>query len=191
MEVDPYVGRQTSLNKRDHGQWLQIQRNTFTNWVNEGLRTRGIVIQDIRTDLSDGVNLVALVEALTRHRISGAVARPSNQYQKLQNITVALEAVSRDGVKIVNIDSSDIVACNLKLVLALVWQLVLKYQVGLSTTQNRAWILLWLKAVVPDCSISNFTTDWNDGIALHALLDFCKPGISPNWRQMDRMNSAE
>ena len=36
-------------------------------------------------------------------RVSGAVARPSNQYQKLQNITVALDALTRDGVKLVNI----------------------------------------------------------------------------------------
>ncbi|BFZ00344.1 hypothetical protein BsWGS_03383 [Bradybaena similaris] len=160
------VKRQMSLTTRNNGEWLQIQRNTFTNWVNEGLKSRGIVVEDLRTDLSDGVNLVALVEALTRHRIPGSVSKPSNQYQKLQNITVALDTVSKDGVKIVNIDSSDISSGNLKLILALIWQLVLKYQIGLSSPQHKSWILRWLRAVIPECSISNFTTDWNDGVAL-------------------------
>ncbi|KAK3780575.1 hypothetical protein RRG08_037514 [Elysia crispata] len=184
--------RQQALSSRNLGEWLQIQRNTFTNWVNESLRSRGIVIDDVRTDLSDGVTLVALVEALIKDRVPGAVPRPSNQYQKLQNITVALDALRKDGVKLINIDSSDIVAAELKLVLALVWALVHRYQVGgMALTQHKAWLLAWLHAVIPDCSVTNFTTDWNDGIALHALLDFCKPGLSSYWRTMNRLHRLE
>lgn len=185
MEAEP-LNRQLSLNSRSQGEWLQIQRNTFTNWVNEGLRPRGVKVDELMTDFSDGVKLVALVESLTRHTIAGAVTKPTNQYQKLQNVTFALDAVRRDGVKIVNIDSSDILERNLKLILGLVWQLILKYQIGLGGAQQKTWILKWLNAVIPECRIKNFTTDWNDGTALHALLDFCKPGLSPNWRNLDK-----
>ena len=97
------LDHRSSLTYMDQGQWVQIQRTTFTNWVNEQLRPLGVVVQELRTDFTDGVNLVTLVEALTGHPVSGAVRKPSNQYQKLQNITVALEAVAKDGVKIINI----------------------------------------------------------------------------------------
>ncbi|RUS80146.1 hypothetical protein EGW08_012103, partial [Elysia chlorotica] len=168
--------RQQALSIRSVGEWLQIQRNTFSNWVNESLRPRGIVIDDVRTDLSDGVTLVALVEALTKEKVPGAVPRPSNQYQKLQNITVALDALRKDGVKLINIDSSDILSAELKLVLALVWALVHRYQVGgTALTQHKAWLLAWLHAVIPDCSVTNFTTDWNDGIALQ--LENCQSAL--------------
>ncbi|XP_055868283.1 filamin-A-like isoform X2 [Biomphalaria glabrata] len=190
MESEP-LNRQQSLNSRSHGEWLQIQKTTFTNWVNEGLRPRGITVEDVRTDFADGVKLVALVESLTRHRVPGHVSVPSNGIQKLQNITIALDALTKDGVKLVNIDSSDIHECNMKLVLALIWQLILKYQVGLSGPQNKSWILKWLNAVIPECNIKNFTTDWNSGLALHALLDFCKPGLSPQWRNLDKENKVD
>ena len=61
---------------------------------------------------------------------------------------------------------TDITEGNIKLVLALIWQLILRYQVGLSNIQHKNWMLAWLQAVIPECDITNFTTDWNDGLAL-------------------------
>lgn len=172
----------------DQRQWLSIQRTSFTNWVNVQLHHAGVGvrIQDLKTDFSDGVNLVTLVEALTESSIYGAVRQPSNPYQKLQNITVALDTVAKDGVKIVNIDSSDISEGNVKLILALIWLLIQRYQGGMGAGQHRRWMLAWLQAVIPDCKISNFTTDWNDGLALCALLEYCKPGIAGDWPSLDK-----
>ncbi|XP_059151967.1 filamin-C-like [Physella acuta] len=183
--------RHMTLTSRNMGDWLQIQKNTFTNWVNETLRDTGVEVQELRTDLSDGVRLVALIESLTGHRISGTVSKPSNEFQKLQNITISLEAVKTDGVKIVNIDSSDVLEGNQKLVLALIWQLILKYQIGLSAKQNKTWLLKWLKAVIPESDVQNLTTDWNSGLALHSLLEFCKAGLAPGWRELDQNNKLE
>ena len=45
-----------------------------------------------------------------------------------------------------------------------------------------------LQAVLPDCQIRNFTQDWNNGIYLSALLDYCKPGMMPNW---DKLNPRD
>ena len=92
-----------SLAYTDQGQWVEIQRTTFRNWVNEQLRRAGVSIGELRTDFTDGVNLVTLVESLTGRSVPGVVRKPSNQYQKLQNITVALDTVAKDGVKIINI----------------------------------------------------------------------------------------
>lgn len=46
---------------------------------------------------------------------------------------------------------------------------------------------LWncLQAVLPECRVTNFTTDWNSGIFLSALLDYCEPGLFPHWKHID------
>lgn len=38
---------------------------------------------------------------------------------------------------------------------------------------------------MPECRVNNFTTDWNSGVYLSALLDYCQPGLFPHWRRLD------
>ncbi|CAH1104647.1 unnamed protein product [Psylliodes chrysocephalus] len=52
-------------------------------------------------------------------------------------------------------------------------------------------MLSWLQAVLPECKVSNLTTDWNSGILLSALVDYCRPGLFPHWRSLDRSNEIE
>ena len=52
-------------------------------------------------------------------------------------------------------------------------------------------LLAWFQASLPQCHITNFTTDWNDGMKLSALVNYCKPGLIPNWEQKDAENAAE
>ncbi|XP_060565823.1 filamin-A-like isoform X3 [Ruditapes philippinarum] len=181
------------LNVSSSSQWMEIQRNTFKNWVNEQLKSGGQSIFDLRTDFADGVLLVALIEILQRRKLPGAVRNPAHNHEKLHNITLALDAIAKDNVTLINIDSSHITEGNTKLILALLWQLVLRYQIGLSNFQNRSWLLAWLQAVIPECHVTNLTSDWNSGIALHALLEFCKTGLSPDWKHLnplDRVNNC-
>lgn len=51
-------------------------------------------------------------------------------------------------------------------------------------------MLAWLQAALPECKISNLTTDWNSGVNLSALLDYCEPGLFPHWRNMDPSQSV-
>lgn len=39
--------------------------------------------------------------------------------------------------------------------------------------------------MLPDCGVHNLTSDWNSGINLSALLDYCQPGLFSNWRELD------
>ena len=56
---------------------------------------------------------------------------------------------------------------NLKLILALVWHLILRYQIGKqSKVPPKKLMLAWINAVIPECGISNFSRNWNDGVAL-------------------------
>ena len=36
-------------------EWIQIQANTFKNWVNVNLRECGLEVEDMTTDFTDGV----------------------------------------------------------------------------------------------------------------------------------------
>ena len=83
--------------------WVVIQLNTFRNWVNEQLRQSDCQIEDLQADFSDGTKLCALVEALQGKPVGRFVTRPMNQLQFLENCTIALAAVTRDNIRLVNI----------------------------------------------------------------------------------------
>jgi len=170
--------------------WVEIQAHTFRNWVNDMLKDTGYQVQDLATDLCDGAALVSLVEVLQKRRLRKN-ARPVNQHQMLENATNALNAIVEDGIKLVNIGNVDIVNGNLKLILGLIWSLIVHYQIGRSKFPPKKLMLAWLKAVLPETGVNNFTTDWNSGIRLAALLDYCRPGLFPDWRELDPKNSID
>lgn len=66
--------------------------------------------------------------------------------------------------------AEDIHSGNLKLILGMVWRLILRYQIGRGKTPPKKLMLAWINAVVPGQSVTNFNTDWNDGIALQYVL---------------------
>jgi hypothetical protein len=78
----------------------------------------------------------------------------------------------------------DIVNGNLKLILGLIWSLIVRYQIGRSKFPPRKLMLAWLQAVLPECRVSNLTTDWNSGVLLSALVDYCRPGLFSHWRKL-------
>uniref|UniRef100_A0A2C9JF63 Calponin-homology (CH) domain-containing protein n=1 Tax=Biomphalaria glabrata TaxID=6526 RepID=A0A2C9JF63_BIOGL len=174
------------LSQRAGEHWIEIQKNTFMNWVNLQIQGSGYSVTDFEQDFDDGVKLCALVESLQNRKIGRVIKKPINQHQSLENVTLALRAIADDNVRLVNIGSEDIVNGSLKLILGLIWHLILRYQIGKTKVPPKKLMLAWLQAVIPENHISNFTSDWNDGIALHALIDYCQPGLAPNWRQLNR-----
>lgn len=118
--------------------------------------------------------------------------RPTFRSQKLENVSVALKFLEDEGIKIINIDSTDIVDCKLKLILGLIWTLILHYSISMpmwdgeempngtgGTPKQR--LINWVQNKMPDLPINNFTTDWNDGKAVGALVDSVAPGLCPDW----------
>ncbi|XP_052216529.1 filamin-B-like isoform X2 [Dreissena polymorpha] len=165
--------------------WILIQENTFRNWVNEQLRPGGMEVISLDSEFDDGVKLCLLIQSLQGKRIR-VIKNPKNHHQQLANVTEALQAIANDNIKLVNIGPEDIVNGNLKLILGLIWHLILRYQIGKSKFPTKKLMLAWLQAVIPEYKINNFTSDWNDGIALNALIEFCKPGLCPDWRNLSR-----
>ncbi|XP_068231445.1 filamin-A isoform X3 [Palaemon carinicauda] len=176
--------------KDQEDMWVEIQHHTFKNWVNVQLRDTGLKVEDLSEDLRDGLALVTLVEVLQKRRLR-KVKRVLNQHQALENVTTALNAISDDGIKLVNIGNVDIVNGNLKLILGLIWSLIMHYQIGQSKFPPKKLMLAWLKAVLPDCRVHNFTSDWNSGVYLSALLEYCKPGLYSNWKNLNPRNAVD
>ncbi|KAI3382075.1 hypothetical protein SNEBB_000636, partial [Seison nebaliae] len=189
-EIDDEMQRELA----DDAPWKRIQQNTFTRWANEHLKIINRQINDLQWDLSNGLNLIALIELLSHKKLPRHNKKPSFRSQKMENVAIALDFLEHsEGVTLINIDATDIVDGRLKLILGLIWTLILHYSIslpiweGLEEEEDRQSpkqkLLQWVQGKLPpDLPIRNFTTDWNDGQAIGALVDSCAPGLYPDWR---------
>ncbi|CDW56754.1 filamin C [Trichuris trichiura] len=191
---------QLYLQPQEYVGWKRIQQNTFTRWVNEHLRNVQMRVDNLETDLTDGLILIKLVEILSKKKLPRHNAKPTFRSQKLENVSVALTFLSNvEGIKLVNIDSSDIVDQRLKLILGLIWTLILHYSISVPIweddrdftdgTRKRQFqeppkqrLLNWLNTKLPQIPVTNFTSQWSDGRTLGALVDSIAPGLCPEWK---------
>ncbi|XP_064417245.1 filamin-C isoform X3 [Latimeria chalumnae] len=177
--------------------WKKIQQNTFTRWCNEHLKCMNKRINDLQKDLTDGLKLISLLEVLSQKKMYRKYhARPNFRQMKLENVSVALEFLDREHIKLVSIDSKAIVDGNLKLILGLIWTLILHYSISMPMWEDedeedfkkqtpKQRLLGWIQNKIPQLPITNFNRDWQDGKALGALVDNCAPGLCPDWETWD------
>ncbi|KAL8164409.1 UNVERIFIED_CONTAM: hypothetical protein K2H54_050708, partial [Gekko kuhli] len=84
--------------------WKKIQQNTFTRWCNEHLKCVNKRIGNLQTDLGDGLRLIALLEVLSQKKMGRKYnARPTFRQMQLENVSVALEFLERESIKLVSI----------------------------------------------------------------------------------------
>ncbi|XP_041637158.1 filamin-C-like isoform X6 [Cheilinus undulatus] len=183
--------------------WKKIQQNTFTRWCNEHLKCINKRINDLQKDLSDGLKLIGLLEVLSQKKMYRKYhCRPNFRQMKLENVSVALEFLEREHIKLVSIDSKAIVDGNLKLILGLIWTLILHYSISMPMWEDeddedakkltpKQRLLGWIQNKVPQLPITNFHRDWRDGKALGALVDNCAPGLCPDWETWDPTQPVE
>eukprot|EP00954_Amorphochlora_amoebiformis_P000989 78032-Amorphochlora_amoeboformis.AAC.1 len=74
---------------------LDIQQNTFTRWVNDELKLRGLKVDDVKTDLKDGLMLINLMEIISGKKIGRYNKHPVIIQQKLENLNIALNFMVR------------------------------------------------------------------------------------------------
>ncbi|XP_069499881.1 filamin-B isoform X2 [Ambystoma mexicanum] len=183
--------------------WKKIQQNTFTRWSNEHLKCVNKRIGNLQTDLSDGLRLIALLEVLSQKRMYRKYhQRPTFRQMQLENVSVALEFLERENIKLVSIDSKAIVDGNLKLILGMIWTLILHYSISMPVWEDegdedakkqtpKQRLLGWIQNKIPDMPITNFSHNWHDGKALGALVDSCAPGLCPDWESWDSQKPVD
>ncbi|CAB3406891.1 unnamed protein product [Caenorhabditis bovis] len=181
--------------RHDDAEWKIIQQNTFTRWVNNHLQKAGESINNLETDLSDGLKLIALAGVLSQKNVGKYNKKVNFRSQKLENVSLALNFFQyEENIKIINIGHTHIVDHNKKLILGLIWTLILHYSIsmgwiqekredGVSEETPKQKLLNWIRNRLPGMPISNFTSDWNDGVALGALVSSMAPGALNDWDQ--------
>ncbi|KAM6470410.1 filamin-B isoform 3-T3 [Liasis olivaceus] len=197
LEADSAAMPVTEKDLADDAPWKRIQQNTFTRWCNEHLRCVNKRIGNLQFDLSDGLRLIALLEVLSQKRMYRKYhQRPTFRQMQLENVSVALEFLEKENIKLVSIDSKAIVDGNLKLILGLVWTLILHYSISMPVWEDegdddakkqtpKQRLLGWIQNKIPYLPITNFNQNWQDGKALGALVDSCAPGLCPDWESWD------
>ncbi|KAF1942039.1 alpha-actinin-2 [Clathrospora elynae] len=164
-------------------QWVKVQQKTFTKWLNSKLKSREVEINDLITDLSDGIILIHLLEILSNESLGRYASRPKLRVQKFENVNKSLDFIRSRRIQLTNTGAEDVVDGNSKIILGLIWTLILRFTIsdineeGLSAKEG---LLLWCQrktACYDEVEVRDFSTSWNNGLAFCALLDIHRPDL--------------
>ncbi|GCC32670.1 hypothetical protein chiPu_0011134 [Chiloscyllium punctatum] len=114
-----------------HDEQEAVQKRTFTKWINSHLAKRNppIIVNDLFEDIKDGVMLLALLEVLSGQNLPCEQGRKSKRIHWVSNIGTALKFLEGRRIKLVNINSTDIVDGRPSIVLGLIWTIILYFQI--------------------------------------------------------------
>uniref|UniRef100_A0A8B9L4Z7 Spectrin repeat containing, nuclear envelope 1a n=1 Tax=Astyanax mexicanus TaxID=7994 RepID=A0A8B9L4Z7_ASTMX len=133
--INPFT-RKCPHNGKDEQE--AVQKRTFTKWINSHLAKRDppLVVKDLYEDIKDGVMLLALLEVLSGHKLPCEQGRKLRRIHWLANVGTALRflegrrSVYRGSpIKLVNINTTDIVDGRPSIVLGLIWTIILYFQI--------------------------------------------------------------
>merc|ERR1711974_282204 len=190
MADAPEIVRQEEKKDEPVPAWVNIQKRTFTKWMNNHLRRKGFpMIEDCQTDFTTGINLMNLIKALFPEMTMPKYNKnPKMRPHLLDNCTNALAMVDEAKVKTNFLKVTHLVDHDLKMILGMIWAIILHYQIaGISVEELTAkeGLLLWCQKKtagyreVDPPGIKNFTTSWKDGMALCALIHRHRPDLIP------------
>ena len=175
--------------------WKGIQKKTFTRWCNTYLKERMLKVDDLQTELSDGLKLIQLLEIISGKSLGRHNKKPKIPSHFMENLNICLKFLRDEGIKLVNIGAEDINKQDIKLILGLIWTIILRYQINMGEGKGaRSELLKWVRSKIPEYNIMNFSADWNDGKALCALGNALQPGTCPEHRSLDEsdaLNNAQ
>ncbi|XP_033991567.1 nesprin-2 isoform X3 [Trematomus bernacchii] len=103
----------------------QIQKRTFTNWINAQLSKRcpPSFVSDLFSDLRDGSQLLDLLEVMSGQPMKRQRGR--GVFQQRANIDTALNFLKKKSIKMVNINIPDIIDGRPSIILGLIWTIIL------------------------------------------------------------------
>ncbi|CAD6184179.1 unnamed protein product [Caenorhabditis auriculariae] len=119
----------------------KVQKNTFTRWINYHLEehsSSGRVVE-LFEDFRDGVLLCHLIEVLTGEALAVHKGRVSKRVHHIANLTTALTVLRRRGLELINNNAADIADGNPRIILGLVWQIILHFQIETNLLLLREW----------------------------------------------------
>ncbi|KAM6968565.1 uncharacterized protein clmna [Tautogolabrus adspersus] len=108
-----------------------VQKRTFTRWMNLHLEKCDppIEVHDLFRDIQDGHILMALLEELSGCKLLHGFKKSSHRIFRLNNIAKVLSFLEERNVKLVSIDASDVADGNSSIILGLIWNIILFFQI--------------------------------------------------------------
>uniref|UniRef100_A0A8C1VA14 Calmin n=1 Tax=Cyprinus carpio TaxID=7962 RepID=A0A8C1VA14_CYPCA len=108
-----------------------VQKRTFTRWMNLHLEKCNprLEVRDLFRDIQDGKILMALLEELSGSKLLHGFKPSSHRIFRLNNIAKVLTFLEERNVKLVSIDAADIADGNPSIVLGLIWNIILFFQI--------------------------------------------------------------
>lgn len=98
--------------------------------MNSHLQKRGLHVDDLITGVHTGENLVHLMEIISGKSIPQKIVKnPKLRIQKMQNNKIALNFISSEGIRLVNVSAEDMVNGVMPSILGTIWTLILRYQI--------------------------------------------------------------
>jgi hypothetical protein len=154
----------------------ELQKKTFSRWMNYHLSKRNIKVGDLYVDLKDGLVLINLLEILGDKKITYKYhPAPKIQIHELENINLALKWTSLQAIRLVNIGAPDIHQGRPKPTLGLIWALISRFQSG-NSDSLLDWVNQQIKPYEDVPLATNFHSSWQDGKVLSALVDSLHKG---------------
>lgn len=108
-----------------------VQKRTFTRWMNLHLEKCDppTEVQDLFQDIQDGRILMALLEELSGCKLLHGFKKSSHRIFRLNNIAKVLSFLEERNVKLVSIDAADVADGNSSIILGLIWNIILFFQI--------------------------------------------------------------
>ncbi|KAB5562606.1 hypothetical protein PHYPO_G00019820 [Pangasianodon hypophthalmus] len=108
-----------------------VQKRTFTRWMNLHLEKCNppLMVNDLFHDIRDGRVLMALLEELSGCRLLHEFKPSAHRIFRLNNIARVLAFLEERNVKLVSIDAADVADGNSSIVLGLIWNIILFFQI--------------------------------------------------------------
>ncbi|XP_054827336.1 calmin [Eublepharis macularius] len=108
-----------------------VQKRTFTRWINLHLEkcSPPLEVKDLFVDIKDGKILMALLEVLSGQNLLHEYKPSTHRIFRLNNIAKALKFLEDSNVKLVSIDAAEIADGNSSMVLGLIWNVILFFQI--------------------------------------------------------------
>jgi spectrin beta len=174
------------------------QKKTFTKWTNSFLSKAGLKVNDLFTDLGDGMMLTKLLEIISGERLP-PVGYGKLRINKIENIGRCIHFLQGKKVNLENIGPEDIVDGNPRLILGLIWCIILRFQIqeielqdeSLEVRHANEALLLWCQMKTkgyPGVDVQNFHKSWKDGLAFNALIHKHRPDLI-DWEGLEPGNN--